>query len=90
MTTKTPVFVFSLLIILLNYTFLLFQFQTFSIYPQKEGTAAASARPTTDFGSVGHCENDGFSIASPGNAGSPVICGYNSNQHSNIFSIVRN
>jgi len=58
-----------------------FDFETFSIYPQKEGTAAASARPTTDFGSIGHCENDGFSIASPGNAGSPVICGYNSNQH---------
>ena len=67
----------------MHFFYYVFQFQTFSIYPQKEGTAAASARPTTDFGSIGHCENDGFSIASPGNAGSPVICGYNSNQHSN-------
>ena len=36
--------------------------QTFSIYPQQTGTTASSARPTTDYGSVGHCENDGFSI----------------------------
>ena len=56
--------------------------QTFVIHPPEEGEAGSTARSTTNYGSIGHCENDGFSIASPGNKGSPIICGYNTGQHS--------
>ena len=31
---------------------------------------------------VGDCATDTFSITSPGGVGSPVICGYNTGQHS--------
>ena len=33
-------------------------------------------------GVVGDCYGDVFQIGSPGNVGSPVICGYNTGQHS--------
>ena len=33
-------------------------------------------------GVVGDCYGDIFQIGSPGNVGSPVICGYNTGQHS--------
>ena len=33
-------------------------------------------------GVVGDCHGDVFQIGSPGNVGSPVICGYNTGQHS--------
>ena len=36
-------------------------------------------------GIVGKCTKDSFQITSPGNAGSPVICGYNTGQHSEYF-----
>ena len=34
--------------------------------------------------SIGDCTTDTFSISSPGNIGSPVICGFNTGQHSKI------
>jgi len=58
-----------------------FDLETFVIHPPEEGEAGSTARSTTNYGSIGHCENDGFSIASPGNKGSPIICGYNTGQH---------
>lgn len=36
-------------------------------------------------GALGDCTNDQFSITSPGNMGSPIICGFNTGQHSKMF-----
>jgi hypothetical protein len=33
---------------------------------------------------IGDCMTDQFSISSPGNVGTPVICGTNTGQHSKI------
>ena len=38
--------------------------------------------PFKDGGAVGTCSKDTFSIVSPGNLGSPIICGFNTGQHS--------
>jgi hypothetical protein len=35
-------------------------------------------------GSIGDCVTDTFSFSSPGSNGSPIICGYNTGQHSKI------
>ncbi len=64
-----------------------FDFDSFSIAGPVEGTARNSgdaAIVTTDGGAIGDCETDSFSIAAPGNVGSPVICGFNDGQHSNF------
>ncbi len=31
--------------------------------------------------SIGDCTTDTFSLTSPGNVGSPIICGFNTGQH---------
>jgi len=36
-------------------------------------------------GSIGQCVTDAFSVTSPGNIGSPEICGVNTGQHSTIY-----
>ena len=36
-------------------------------------------------GALGDCISDQFMLTSPGNSGSPVICGFNTGQHSNAF-----
>ena len=38
--------------------------------------------------SIGDCTVDSFTISSPGNVASPVICGFNTKQHSNSFKIL--
>merc|ERR1711983_412563 len=58
-----------------------FEFTTFDIAPAETGTAATSARPTTNGGTIGQCITDSFALASAGNGGSPVICGFNTGQH---------
>ncbi len=35
---------------------------------------------------LGDCTTDSFSITAPGNAGTPVICGFNTGQHSKSTS----
>ena len=37
--------------------------------------------------SIGDCTTDTFSITSPGNIGSPVICGFNTGQHSQLLYV---
>ena len=54
-----------------------FKFQRFEI----AGPNSADLT-TSNEGIVGDCSTDKFSIAVTGSAGSPVICGKNSNQHS--------
>ena len=39
--------------------------------------------PTDRGGAIGDCTTDSFSVSSSGNVGSPVICGFNTGQHSN-------
>jgi hypothetical protein len=39
----------------------------------------------TDNGAVGDCAFDSFSVTGAGGSGSPVICGYNTNQHSKHY-----
>ena len=57
-----------------------FDFESFSMASQQIGTAAATGG--TNVGSVvGGCKTDQFSIDGP-KAGSPVICGTNTGQHS--------
>jgi hypothetical protein len=34
--------------------------------------------------SIGDCVVDSFSVSSPGNVATPVICGFNTKQHSNF------
>jgi len=34
--------------------------------------------------SLGDCVTDSFSITTPGSEGTPVICGFNSGQHSKL------
>ena len=36
-------------------------------------------------GSIGDCTTDSFAVSSPGNKGTPVICGFYSGQHSKIY-----
>jgi len=58
--------------------------QTFDIAGPVEGTTLANAAAATvsNGGSVGDCVTDQFSASSPGNMGSPIICGLNTGQHS--------
>ena len=37
--------------------------------------------------SIGDCISDSFVVETPGNIGTPVICGYNTGQHG-IYQIV--
>ena len=65
--------------------FTYYQFsQTFTIAGPELGTTTATgtAAMTTQGPGIGDCLTDTFTIASPGNVGSPVICGVNSMQHS--------
>lgn len=48
------------------------------------GTTSDAAAPQNNGGAVGDCLTDTFSITSPGNIGSPLICGFNTGQHSNV------
>jgi|688.fasta_scaffold406807_1 hypothetical protein len=34
--------------------------------------------------SIGDCAVDSFSVSSPGNVATPVICGFNTKQHRNF------
>jgi hypothetical protein len=45
------------------------------------GTTVAAGALTTNGGAIGDCITDQFSLSSPGNVGSPVICGVNAGQH---------
>ncbi|XP_059089013.1 uncharacterized protein LOC131885091 isoform X2 [Tigriopus californicus] len=54
-------------------------FTTFSIAGPTVGTA--STLGNTNGGSIGDCTEDSFSLTSPGNIGSPLICGVNTGQH---------
>jgi len=62
-----------------------FDFTTFQIANPALGLVVADAVTSTledhSGGVVGDCRGDIFSITSPGNSGSPVICGYNTDQH---------
>ena len=40
--------------------------------------------------SLGDCVTDSFSITSPGSEGTPIICGFNSGQHSKSASFFKN
>ena len=66
-----------------------FDFQMFDIAAPVEGTAVTTAdgngafiADQTNGDAIGDCVTDSFSITSPGNVGTPVICGFNSGQHS--------
>ena len=61
----------------------------FDIAAPVEGTAVTTAdgngafiADQTNGDAIGDCVTDSFSITSPGNVGTPVICGFNSGQHS--------
>eukprot|EP00095_Tigriopus_kingsejongensis_P007971 maker-scaffold135_size322082-snap-gene-2.13 protein:Tk07971 transcript:maker-scaffold135_size322082-snap-gene-2.13-mRNA-1 annotation:"hypothetical protein KGM_18655" len=54
-------------------------FTTFNIARPYEGTLEMAA--LSDAGAIGDCTSDQFSVTSPGRAGTPVICGFNSGQH---------
>lgn len=56
-------------------------FTTFEIAPPVTGTAAAAVTNTQTGGAIGDCVSDTFTLTSPGNRGSPVICGINTGQH---------
>ena len=47
------------------------------------GTAGAPS--LVNNAAYGACTTDAFTITSPGNVGSPLICGLNSGQHSKFF-----
>ncbi|XP_059086991.1 uncharacterized protein LOC131883520 [Tigriopus californicus] len=44
-------------------------------------TAGSAVNTEVVLGAVGDCTTDQFSITSPGNVGSPIICGFNTGQH---------
>jgi len=48
----------------------------------EDGTAAVMVGAA-----IGDCLVDQFSVSSPGNRGSPIICGFNTGQHSNLMKI---
>ncbi|XP_059079183.1 uncharacterized protein LOC131877512 isoform X2 [Tigriopus californicus] len=58
-------------------------FITFSIAGPVAGTTVTKAAGaiSTLGGAIGDCTKDSFSVTSPGQSGSPVICGFNSGQH---------
>jgi len=60
-------------------------FQTFDITGPFQGTVVPEGTAASEnIGSaIGDCLTDQFSVTSPGNRGSPIICGFNTGQHSN-------
>ena len=74
-----------LLILNTVYNFFVFLLcKTFSIGGPVGGTTAAAAN-TLNGGAIGDCTTDTFSVTSPGNRGSPIICGFNTGQHSKVW-----
>ena len=65
-----------------------YDFTSFTIATQVVFTANAGAVTSPNFleyeYATGDCTTDQFSISSPGYVGSPVICGTNTGQHSEI------
>ena len=61
-------------------------FQTFEIAGPATCTTTDVATGATRRigGRIGDCLTDTFSITSPGNPGTPVICGFNTGQHSKM------
>ncbi len=59
-------------------------FQVFDIaQPYKTDiTDPAAGTALTAAGAVGDCVTDSFVFSSFGNVGSPMVCGYNTGQHS--------
>ena len=64
-----------------------FDFTVFEIAGPVTGQTIAAVTDTENNrgGAIGDCDKDYFFVSSPGLSGSPVICGYNSNQHSKSF-----
>ncbi len=56
--------------------------QTFNIGGPVAGTVVTAAANVLNGGAIGDCTTDTFSVTSPGNRGSPIICGFNTGQHS--------
>jgi len=57
-------------------------FNTFDINGPFTGTVVAASVNTALIGnSIGDCTVDSFSATTPGNMGTPVICGFNTGQH---------
>ncbi len=48
---------------------------------EKDSTIMVLHMSLVPVGSIGDCTMDTFSLTSPGNVGSPVICGFNTGQH---------
>eukprot|EP00094_Tigriopus_californicus_P011509 TCALIF_11114-PA protein Name:"Protein of unknown function" AED:0.09 eAED:0.09 QI:83/1/0.6/1/0.5/0.6/5/0/159 len=62
-------------------------FTTFSIAGPAVGTTSAGDPiPEGKGGSIGDCNVDSFSVTAPGYKSSPVVCGFNSGQHSKRLS----
>lgn len=59
-----------------------YDFTTFVTNDPTLGTAVDGATTNLNGDAIGGCLTDQFSIASPGNVGSPVICGTNTGYHS--------
>ncbi|TRY62212.1 hypothetical protein TCAL_13666 [Tigriopus californicus] len=59
-------------------------FASFSIAGPAVGTTSATAGQNQG-GAIGDCVTDSFSVTSPGNTASPVICGFNTGQHTITF-----
>ena len=62
--------------------------QIFTLTGPASGTVVATGTGggTTAAGSIGQCVDDSFVVASPGAAGSPLICGSNSGYHSTVVT----
>ncbi len=67
--------------------------KSFDIGGPVAGTVAAAVPAgdpaASNGGAVGDCATDTFSVTSPGNRGSPVICGFNTGQHSWNFRLFK-
>ncbi len=51
-----------------------------------EGTTQeTNAEDQLNSGAVGDCATDAFAVSSPGGVGTPVICGINTGQHSQLL-----
>ena len=55
------------------------------ISSQETGTSSTTTK--TDGSALGSCLTDSFHITSPGNIGSPTICGTNTGYHSKHWSL---
>ena len=67
-----------------------YDFTSNQLADQVKATAAEAGGAAADLTSnfrVGDCLTDQMSISAPGGVGSPIICGYNSGQHSKISNI---